>query len=141
VQHETAPSRKIVSQDFPKSSRGSGVSEGSASCRVGIALPGRARLVQVERPTDERPGPGGRGLVAFGARRAAASWRPCFQGARVPGRVALAAGGPYRVRGPEALPAGGVVVAEALSGARTLTGRLTRIASAVGVAAGHRRSH
>jgi hypothetical protein len=106
-----APFQTRSSPSFlPSSSVRPGVPVGSASRRAGSSRPGRARRVQVERPTSERPGPGGRGLVAFGARWAAASWRPCFQSARVPGRVALAAGGQFRVVGPEALPAGGLLL-------------------------------
>jgi hypothetical protein len=48
----------------------------------------------------ERPGPGRRGLVAFGA--SPAGRRPGFPQRRGPGRVALAAGGQFRVVGPVA---------------------------------------
>jgi len=47
-----------------------------ASRRAGFARPGHACPVQVERPTDVRPGPGRRGLVAFGARRVTMRRRP-----------------------------------------------------------------
>jgi hypothetical protein len=57
----------------------------------------------------ERPGPGRRGLVASGA--PSARQRRGFPERRGPGRVALAAGGRFRVVGPEALPAGGTVLA------------------------------
>ncbi len=66
------------------------------------AAPGRSRW---SAPPDERPGPAGRGLVAFGA--SLVSRRRSFPERRGPGRVALAAGGVIRVVGPEALPAGG----------------------------------
>jgi len=82
-----------------------------ASRRAGLPRPGHACPVQVQRPTNERPGPGGRGLVAFGARRVAMRRRPGIPECPGPGRVALVAEGRIRVVGPEALPAGGTVLA------------------------------
>ena len=77
-----------------------------ASRRAGPARPGRARLVQVERPTGRttwtRRAWSGCLWCAAGQRRGWAS-RSCAG----PGRVALAAGGRSPVVGPEALPAGG----------------------------------
>lgn len=78
-----------------------------ASRRAGPALPGRADLVQVERPA-------GRTTWTRSARsgglRCATGTRSRPRHPRVaegPGRVAPAAGGYPRVVGPEALPAGG----------------------------------
>jgi hypothetical protein len=82
----------------------------SASRRAGFAQPGRGRRVQAERPTGRtawtRRARSGRLRCAAGGR-----WPPTGIPERPgPGRVALAAGGYPRVVGPEALPAGGIVV-------------------------------
>jgi hypothetical protein len=80
-----------------------------ASRRAGFARSGRARRVQVERPagrtTWTRRARSGCLRCAAGSPGAGIPKRPG------PGRVALAAGGYSRVVGPEALPAGGRVVA------------------------------
>jgi hypothetical protein len=51
-----------------------------AQARPDRAAPAGSRW---SAPRRVRPGPGRRGLVALGARWAAASWRPCFQSALV----------------------------------------------------------
>src|SRR5205823_715795 len=82
----------------------------SASRRAGFARPVRAELVQVERPTGRTTWPSSArsgGLRYATGRRARAAGIPERPG---PGREALAAGGRLRVVGPEALPAGGVIV-------------------------------
>jgi hypothetical protein len=83
---------------------------GRASRRAGFALPGRARLVQVERPagrtTWTRRAWSGCLRCAAGSPRAEAGI-PERPG---PGRDALAAGGHLRVVGPEALPAENTIV-------------------------------
>ena len=80
---------------------------GEASRRAGSALPGRADLVQVERPTGRttwtRSARSGGLRCAMGGR-----WQAGHPGVvEGSGRVAPAAGGHLRVVGPEALPAGG----------------------------------
>ncbi|MDH6465812.1 hypothetical protein M2302_006014, partial [Micromonospora sp. A200] len=80
---------------------------GAASRRAGSALPDRADLVQVERPTGRttwtRSARSGGLRCATGPRSRPGHPRV----AEGPGRVAPAAGGHLRVVGPEALPAGG----------------------------------
>ena len=79
-----------------------------ASRRAGLPRPGRVRPVQVERPTGRTTWTGrARSGCLWCATGSPASFSHLPGAARVPGRVALAAGGLIRVVGPEALPAGG----------------------------------
>ena len=96
---------KIVSQNSPKRPGTSWPVR--ASRRASFARPGRACLVQVERPT-------GRTTWTRQARSGCLRGAMGYRGGAIPERPgsgggAPAAGGPVRVVGPEALPAGGAL--------------------------------
>jgi hypothetical protein len=113
VTARTAQGRPRIGLDVHRRSAHSAV---AASRRAGSALPGRARVVKVERPT---------GRTTFATRARSGGLRCAMgrgAGPGIPespgsGGGAPAAGGHPRVVGPEALPAGGrtAVVAAGVS--------------------------